>query len=133
MPAWSKIAAAYWSYAVSIGHRSPRALAAATSRTVSRRVDVPPYSGWGWLGAAEPVAGAVPEDIAGAPISRPQAGSPYGCAQDDTALAAQPPGIPSADQVVAEEPFGAVPATDRSAKSGWGLRNETVAYRFGSG
>src|SRR6478735_12696790 len=36
MPASSKISAAYWSYAVSMGQRSPRALAFARSRIVMR-------------------------------------------------------------------------------------------------
>jgi hypothetical protein len=42
MPASSKTEAVIASYAVSIGHFSPRSLAAARSRTVIRRVPAPP-------------------------------------------------------------------------------------------
>lgn len=42
MPASSKTDAVIASYAVSMGHRSPRSLARARSRTVTRRVPVPP-------------------------------------------------------------------------------------------
>jgi len=42
MPASSKTRAVRASYEVSIGHFSPRALAATRSRTVTRRVALPP-------------------------------------------------------------------------------------------
>ena len=45
MPASSKTAAVRASYEVSMGHFSPRALAAARSRTVTRRFELPPKSG----------------------------------------------------------------------------------------
>src|SRR5690349_9076850 len=68
MPASSKTRAVSASYAVSIGHFSPRALAAARSRTVTRRPACPPYSasrGWGspWFPVRCLVA-AVPESPA---------------------------------------------------------------------
>src|SRR5690606_18219443 len=44
MPASSKTRAVIASYAVTIGHFSPRSFAAAMSRTVTRRVALPPYS-----------------------------------------------------------------------------------------
>lgn len=44
IPASSKTDAVIASYAVSMGHFSPRSVAAAMSWTVMRRVDFPPYS-----------------------------------------------------------------------------------------
>src|SRR5688572_26861602 len=44
IPASSNTDAVIASYAVSMGHFSPRSLAAAMSRTVIRRVPLPPYS-----------------------------------------------------------------------------------------
>lgn len=44
MPASSKTDAVIASYAVSMGHFSPRSLASVMSRTVMRRLLLPPYS-----------------------------------------------------------------------------------------
>ena len=48
IPASSKTDAVIASYAVSMGHFSPRSVAAAMSWTVMRRVLLPPYSALGF-------------------------------------------------------------------------------------
>src|SRR5271169_2760460 len=121
-----------------MGHFSPRALAAAMSRMVRRRVAWPPYSGSGIP------AGVVGVAVAGAPVAVVAVAVVAGASWPWSAVIASSASrcalVASPDHLMIARPAGSrpvlIPGTDElwAADGGWlqwpHLRYDHVSYRF---